>query len=447
MKITIDTGDGKARIILTQLLQAGLQAADPSVAMKKTLSIDGSRLRVGRCQYDLKDFDQIVCVGAGKASGKMAMALEQRLGSRISEGLVAVKDRSWCRTKKIRLLETSHPIPDKRSVRAAKQIFTLVQSLTRQDLLLVLVSGGASSLLAAPAAGLTLKDKKHATNLLLCSGATIQEINTVRKHLSAIKGGRLAAATSATIVSLVLSDVLGDDLATIGSGLTAPDPTTFEDARNILKRYRIWSGVSSAVRIHLGKGIDGQIADTPKLKAVEFARVHHEIIGNNRLTVEAIVNQAKVAGLHPLVLTTTLEGEAREVGKMIGAIAKEIQAFGQPVPRPACLVWGGEPTVTVEGKGQGGRAQELALSAATQIAGLSKMYVAGFGTDGCDGPTEVAGAIVDGGTVERALKKSVDPMQALHNNDSHGFFTKVGGHIRTGPTGTNVNDVYVLLAL
>jgi glycerate 2-kinase len=447
MKIDVDFHDRKARTILKKLLQAGLQAADPIVAMRKSLSLKGSILRVGGRQYDLNTLDRILCVGAGKASGAMALALEQQLGARLSEGLVAVKDRSGCRTKKIRLLETSHPIPDTRSAQAAKEILTLVHSLTRRDLLIVLISGGASSLLAAPASGLTLQDKKQTTTLLLRSGAAIHEINAVRKHLSAIKGGQLASATSATIVSLVLSDVLGDDLATIGSGLTVPDPTTFQDAREILQHYQIWNHVPSAVRVHLDKGIKGQIADTPKHGASELARVHHEIIGNNHLTVEAIVNQAKLEGLTPMVMTTTLEGEAREAGKMIGAIAREIHASGRPVHRPACLVWGGELTVTVQGKGKGGRSQELALSAAILIAGLSKIYVAGFGTDGSDGPTDMAGALVDGRTVERAMKKSVSPMQALVNNDSYGFFKKIGGHIHSGATGTNVNDVYVLLAL
>lgn len=447
MKVTINFHNRKVRRILKQLLQAGLHAADPILVMKKALSVEGSMLRVGRRQYDLKRFDRIVCVGGGKASGMMAMALEQRLGSRLSGGLVAVKDHSGCKTKYIRVVETRHPVPDGRSVRAAKEILTLAQSLTRRDLLVVLVSGGASSLLAAPASGLTLADKKHTTTLLLRSGATIQEINTVRKHLSAIKGGRLAAATSATIVSLVLSDVLGDDLATIGSGPTAPDPTTFQDARGILKKFQLWPRVSAAVRVHLEKGINGHIADTPKTQAAEFSSVHHAIIGNNRLAVDAIAKQAKDLGLHPLVLTTTLEGEAREIGEMIGAMAKKIQASGQPVQRPACLVWGGEPTVTVKGKGKGGRAQELVLSAAMQIAGLPNMYVAGFGTDGSDGPTDVAGAIVDGLTVERAIKQHIDPWEALNHNDSYSVFKKIGGHIHTGTTGTNVNDVYVLLAL
>ncbi len=433
--------------MLKRLLQAGLHAADPMVAMRKALSVAGSTLQVGGRRYALKKFEQIVCVGAGKGAGRMAMALEERLGDRLSDGCVVVKDHSGCYTKKIQLLEASHPVPDARSVRAGKNIFTLAHSLTKRDLLFVLVSGGASSLLVAPAPGLTLGDKKRATTLLLRSGATIQEINTVRKHLSAIKGGQLASATSATVISFLFSDVLGDDVTIIGSGPTAPDPTTFRDARDILIRYRIWNQVSSAVRDHLEKGMDEERVDATKSKAAAFSRVQNQVIGNNRLMVQAIVKQAKLEGLHPLVLTTTLEGEAREVGTMISAIAKEIQSSGQPVRRPACLVWGGEPTVTVRGKGLGGRAQELVLSAAMRMAGLSKMYVAGFGSDGSDGPTEMAGAIVDGRTVERAIQKELDPFHALANNDSYSFFNKSGGHIQTGATGTNVNDVYILLAL
>jgi len=447
MRLNIDSHNTNVRLILKRLLQAGLQAADPILAMKTALSVERSILRVGRRHYDLTQFDRIVCVGGGKASGMMAMALEQRLGSCLSEGLVAVKDQSGCKTKYIRVVETRHPVPDGRSVRAAKDIISLAQSLRRRDLLIVLVSGGGSSLLTAPAPGLTLTDKKQTTSLLLRCGGTIQEINAVRKHLSEIKGGRLAAATSARIITLVLSDVLGNDLTAIGSGPTAPDPTTFHDARDILKKYQLWSQVSPAIRDHLDKGTKGRIADTPKPKAAEFTRVHHTIIGNNQLTVDAIVKQAKVERLHPLVLTTTLKGEAREAGNMIGAMAKEFQTSGPPVQRPACLIWGGEPTVTVKGRGKGGRAQELVLSAAIQIAGLPNMYVAGFGTDGSDGSTDMAGAIANGLTVERAQNNHIDPLEALNINDSYGVFKKAGGHIHTGETGTNVNDVYVLLAL
>lgn len=447
MKINIDCHNRRVRRILQELIQAGLQAADPLIAMKRALSVQGSRLRVGGRQYNLEKFERIVCVGAGKASAMMAMALEQQLGSRMSGGLVVAKDAAGCRTKYIRVCEASHPLPDSRSVQAAKRILTLARSLTHRDLLFVLISGGASSLLAAPGSGLTLTDKKQTTNLLIRSGATIQEMNTVRKHLSAIKGGQLAASTPATIVSLVLSDVLGNDLATIGSGPAVPDPTTFQDARAILRKYKLWSRVSSAVRVHLEKGTKGRILETPKPESRTFSRVRHEIIGNNQLTVNALVKQAKAEGLRPLVLTTTLEGEAREIGKMIGSVAKEIHSSGRPIPRPACLIWGGEPTVTVEGTGKGGRAQELVLSAAVPMAGLPNLYLAGFGTDGRDGPTHVAGAMADGRTVERAKKKSIDPVESLARNDSYTFFKKVSGHIHTGATGTNVNDVFVLLAL
>lgn len=447
MKFNIDFHDKKVCLLVKHLLQASLKSADPILAMNKVLTVHGTMLRVGRRRYDLKNYDRILCVGAGKASGKMARALEQQLGPRLSGGLVAVKDRSGCRTKTIQLVETSHPIPDRRSVKTARQILRMAQSLTQRDLLFVLISGGASSLLATPSPGLTLTDKKHTTNLLLRCGATIQEINTIRKHLSGIKGGRLASATSAHIVTLLLSDVLGDDLSSIGSGPTAPDPTTFENARDILKKYRLWSKVTPTVRSHIEKGIKRLIADTPKPQASDFKRVHHAIIGNNRLTSDAIKKQAKVKGLHPMLQTTTLEGEARKVGNMIGTIAKTIQTSGEPVQRPGCIIWGGEPTVTVRGKGKGGRAQELILSAAMKIAGQPNVYVVGFGTDGSDGPTDKAGAIVDGQTIESAKRKGINPLQKLHQNDSHGFFKRVGGHIHTGATGTNVNDVYVLLAL
>ena len=432
---------------MKRLLQAGLEAADPFLAMEKILSVEGSTLRVGEKEYNLKRFDRILCVGAGKASGEMALALENILGSRIFGGCLAIKEIPTHRLQKIQLFKASHPVPNMRSIQASKRILSLAQSLTRQDLLFVLVSGGASSLIAAPASGLSLNDKKLTTSLLLRSGATIQDINTVRKHLSAIKGGQLAASTPATIITLVLSDVLGDDLATIGSGPTIADPTTFQDAQEVLMKFNILDHVPIAVRNHLEKGIHRHIPETPKTQDMNVSRIHHQLIGNNRLSVEGVLKQAEIEGMHSMLLTTTLQGEAREAGKIFGAIAQEIQAGTYPMPRPACLVWGGEPTVIVKGTGKGGRAQELVLSAAMQIAGLKKSYVAGFGTDGRDGPTEVAGAMVDGRTVERAKKLQIDPQEVLNKNDSYKFFKKVGGHIHTGATGTNVNDVYIQLAL
>ena len=324
---------------------------------------------------------------------------------------------------------------------------TLLNQLTADDLIFVLLSGGASSLLPAPAPGVTLADKQRTTTLLLRSGATIHEINAVRKHLSAMKGGRLAAATRARMITLILSDVLGDDLGTIGSGPTAPDETTFVDAIQALRRYRIWKQVPSNVRMHLLKGQRGAYPESPKSGARIFRRVQNQIIGNNQAAVETVSRVAKHDGLHPLILTTSLQGEARQAAKWFGAIAREIVTTGRPIQRPACLIAGGELTVTVRGNGRGGRAQEFALAAARELAGLPNVWIAGFGTDGTDGPTDAAGAIVDGHTLTRAAQLDVDPMDSLDRNDAYHFFKTVGGLIHTGPTGTNVNDLYLLIAL
>ena len=447
IKINIDFPNRNVRSIVKRLLQAGLEAADPTLAIKKVLSVRGSILRVGEKEYDLNTFDRIMCVGAGKASGKMALALEHILGPRIFGGYLSIKDIPEYQLKNIQLFKAGHPIPNTRSVQASKQILSLAQSLTQRDLLFVLISGGASSLIASPASGLSLNDKKLTTSLLLRCGATIQDINTVRKHLSSIKGGQLATSTPATIITLVLSDVLGDDLTAIGSGPTIPDPTTFQDAQEVLRQFHLLDHVPVAVKNHLEKGIHRHIPETPQVYAMNESRVYHQLIGNNRLSVEGIIKQAKIEGMHSMIVTTHLKGEAREAGKIFGAIAKEIQTSAHPMPRPACLVWGGEPTVTIKGTGKGGRAQELVLAAAIQIAGLKNSYVAGLGTDGKDGLTEVAGAMVDGRTIKRAKKLHLDPQEILNKNDSYKFFKTVGGHIHTGITGTNVSDVYIQLAL
>src|SRR5581483_6892572 len=261
----------------------------------------------------------------------------------------------------------------------------LVGGLASNDLLIVLLSGGASSLLPALVSGLSLADKQKTTQLLLKSGAAIQEINAVRKHLSAIKGGQLAAATQARVIGLILSDVIGDDLAAIGSGPTAPDPTTFAEACAILRRYGLWRRVPASVRRHLLAGLAGRIAESPKPGARLFARVQHQLIGNNRQAVAAAAAAARRAGLNPLVLTTTLTGEAREAARAFGAVAREIVASGRPVTPPCCVLAGGELTVTLRGRGRGGRAQEFALAAAREIAGLPRLWIAALGTDGTDG--------------------------------------------------------------
>ena len=447
MPIRIDCTDKHVRTMLKQLLLAGLDAADPETAIRRAVRVRNNRLMVGARQYDLTQISRVVCIGAGKASGAMAAALERQLGPRLEGGLVVVTDSRAAKTKRIQLIEARHPVPDYRSEQAARRIVRLIGSLTERDLILMVLSGGASSLLAAPAVGLTLKEKQLTTRLLLRSGAAIQEINTVRKHLSGIKGGRLANATSATVISLILSDVPGDDPATIGSGPMTPDPSTFADAKRVLDAYGIRTRIPLAVRRHVDHGVQGRIPDTPKPGEALFSRIRHHVIGNNRAAIECMAKRARALGLRPLILTTTLSGEACDMGKLFGNLAGEMRASGNPVRPPACLLAGGELTVTVKGKGLGGRAQEFALAAAPSIDGLSRVFVAGFGTDGIDGPTEAAGAIVDGGTISRAKKQGVSLEAALRENDSYGFFHRVGGHVVTGATGTNVNDVYMILAL
>lgn len=438
----------RVRVILRRLLAAGLSAVDPAEALRRHVKRTGNILNIGEHRYDLRERKRVVAVGAGKASARMAAALEDLLKDRLDEGLVVVKYGHTCPTRTIDILEAGHPIPDQAGRRAAARLLTLVRRLSEQDLLFVLLSGGASSLLPAPAPGLTLVDKQRTTDLLLRSGATIGEMNSVRKHLSAIKGGRLAASTKARVVSLILSDVIGDDLGTIGSGPTVPDPTTDADARAILRRYRLWDSVPARVRSYLLNARRGHQA-TPKPKVSLFTAVQNQIIGNNRAAVEAVARTAARAGLHPLVLSTSMTGEAREAAKLFGAMARELVVSDRPVTRPACVIAGGELTVTLQGrgKGTGGRAQEFALAATGEISGLPDVWVAAFGTDGTDGPTDAAGAVVDGGTAARAASLGLDQALALRRHDSYAFFKRLAGHIVTGPTGTNVNDLYLLLAL
>ena len=433
---------------MTQLLKAGLEAADPATGIHRTCTVENQTLVIGKRRYRLSKYERIVLVGAGKASGAMAKAVQQLLGNRLDKGLIVVKDLPTRPLKNIETRQAGHPSPNSQSLRAGKIVQQFVQSLTNKDLLIVLISGGASSLLAAPAAGLTLKDNQQTTQLLLNSGATIQEMNVIRKHLSTIKGGQLAVSTSATIISLLLSDVPGDDLATIGSGLTVADPSTFLQARHILEKYHLWNRLPLPVKHHLKMGMTGVVPETPKPDAPRLQHVQHVIIGNNQLAVQHIKKKARQLGLHPSIQTPFLQGEAQKVGNTIATLARDMTGISKTIHRPSLLIWGGEPTVTVTGnKGKGGRAQECALSVAIGMAGLSKMIMAGFGTDGSDGPTDVAGAIVDGKTFVRAKRKNLQAEKFLKSHNSYTFFKKAGGHIKTGPTGTNVNDIYLLLAL
>ena len=435
------------RPLIRKLLAAGLDAADLYRAIIKAVSLRGRSLRVGDKAYDLSRFDRLLVVGAGKASARMAQAIESVLGSRLEGGFVVVKTGHRVPTKRITVAEASHPIPDSAGLCAAEHIRTLVRDLTPRDLAFVLLSGGASSLLPAPVRGVTLADKQQTTHLLLRSGASIGEMNTVRKHLSLMKGGGLALSTKATMVTLILSDVIGDDIATIGSGPTAPDPTTFADAIKVLQRYRIWRAVPGSVRRHLLQGRKGTVPETLKPGSRRLRKVRHTFVGNNRGMLDAVVHAAKRAGLHPLLLSAAITGEARTAGEEFVAFARHLLDKPGRLRRPTCIIAGGEPTVTVTGRGKGGRAQEFAVAAALQLDGLSNIWLAAMGSDGTDGPTDAAGAVVHGSTAAQARKLGIDLRSVLTRHDSFPALQTLGCHIHTGPTGTNVNDLYLLLLL
>ncbi|MDR5695834.1 MAG: glycerate kinase [Armatimonadota bacterium] len=430
-----------------RILASALEAVDPERAIYRYLRREGDSLVIGEKTYNLRKIRRICIVGAGKATARMAKAMETILGDRIEEGVVVVKRGYTEVLERIQLVEAGHPLPDESGVKGAEAVLGILQKTGEEDLVICLISGGGSALLPAPAEGLTLEDKVRVTDLLLRAGATIQELNTVRKHLSRLKGGQLArAAAPAQVVSLILSDVIGNPLDVIASGPTVPDPTTYEDALRIVERYGLEDKVPPGVLQHLKKGQAGEIPETPKPKDPLFQRVQNLIVGSNELATLAASEEASRLGYRTLILSTFVEGEAREVGKVLGSIGKEILLAGRPLERPACILAGGETTVTVRGQGRGGRNQEVALGAALIIAGLPSLLVASFATDGTDGPTDAAGAFVEGTTIERALALGLDPHRHLANNDAYPFFAALSDLILTGPTNTNVNDLMLVLA-
>jgi len=433
-----------------QILDAALRAVDPVEAIKRHVRIENKdRLAVGDRIYNLKDYQRILVIGGGKASGSMARAVEEILGDRITAGIVNTTEYGCSeKTSIIKLNEARHPIPDKNGVKGVREMIGFLKEAGKKDLVICLVSGGGSALMPLPAEGITLEDKRKVTNLLLKSGATINEINVVRKHISQIKGGQLARiAYPAELVTLILSDAVGDLLDTIASGPTVPDSSTFEEAYTILVRYNLWGDVPDSVRQHILRGQDGLIPETPKRADSIFKKTYNLIVGNNETAICAAAKKAKELGFNTSILSTFIEGEAREVAKVFSAIAKEIVHSGSPIPKKACVVAGGETTVTVRGKGKGGRNQELALSAAIEIEGLENVIIVSLATDGKDGPlTDAAGGMVDGYTIKRARAKGLDPLRHLDNNDSYNLLKQVGGLIITGPTNTNVNDLIMILA-
>jgi len=440
----------KARKIALDVIEKVLEAVDPKRVIKSRVMLTGNILMVNEETFDLATFKRIFVVGGGKASGLMAEALEGILRERIEDGLIVVPKGTAGKydVNRIGFHEASHPIPDESSVTGAMKILDRVGHAEDDDLVICLISGGGSSLMALPRNGISLSDKQKVTDMLLKSGATINEMNTVRKHISGFKGGQVARkAYPATVLSLLLSDVLGDPLDVIASGPTVPDSTTFDDAISVLETYNLWKDTPESIRKTLLRGAKGLIKETPKKEDPAFQKVHNVIIGNNHLACTVAIDELRRLGLNAMLLTSFMEGEAREIGSMVGALAKEVTAFGNPLPPPVAIVAGGETTVTVRGKGIGGRNQEVALGAALKIASLERAVVASVSTDGIDGPTEAAGAIADGKTIARSQRLNLDAARFLKNNDSYSFFSKMGDLIRTGPTGTNVNDITLLIVI
>lgn len=440
--------DRKARALVLKSLETALKTVDPKKMVNSKISLKDSFLHVNGYAFNLKKFRQIYVIGGGKASGFMAEALEEMLGDQITFGLVNIPKGSKHRTSIIKLNKASHPVPDESGVKGTKRMLEIAEKAGEEDLIICLISGGGSSLMPLPRDEITLADKRKINEDLLKSGATITEINTVRKHISEFKGGWLAKkAFPATILNLILSDVVGDPLDFIASGPTVPDSTTFSDAIKVLKKYGLWEKAPLSIRKVLSKGRKGIIPETPKVGDKVFKKVFNVIIGNNRMASLAACEALKVEGVNTVLLTAILEGEARHVGTMLASVAREIITSGNPIPKPAGVVAGGETTVTVVGNGLGGRNQELTLAAALKIHGLEGIAIASFSTDGVDGPTDAAGALADGKTLAKAEKMGLNPEEYLTRNDSYNFFSKLGDLILTGPTGTNVNDISIVVAL
>lgn len=430
---------------LEDILHAAIAAAGPDKAIRNKMQLSGDTLTIDGRPYDLSQYDGIVLLGAGKASAAMAKVAEDILGDRIKRGLVVTKYDHREDLKYTEIMEAAHPVPDAAGVEASARLIELAQSLGKRDLALVLISGGASALTPAPRSPVTLEQKQEATRQLLECGATIHEINAIRKHLSRFKGGLLADTLHpATAVSLIISDVVGDDLDVIASGPTAPDASTCSDCIDILSRYELMESMPSPVM----EMLKCSTSETLKPNAPCFGGVQNVICAGNRQALLAAADHATQQGYTPLILTSRMEGEAREVAKMLASVAREIAHDNAPVQAPACILAGGEPTVTIRGKGKGGRNQELALAAAMALEDLPeapRIVLGSIGTDGTDGPTDAAGAILAPGTLKQARDLGHNPHYHLTENDAYTMLGDVNALAMTGPTGTNVMDVVGVL--
>ncbi len=429
-------------------LNEALRAADPRVILRQKVSLQGSILTLATIKLNLTNFSRVLVIGGGKATAGMAVEMEKILGSHLRAGVVNIPDytRPKPESSRIEFYAATHPIPSAKGIKGVQRMLDLVGKPSIDDLVICLISGGGSSLMPMPLEGIAILDLEKITNLLLKSGADIHQINTVRKHLSAIQGGRLAQKLyPARVVSLIISDVVGDNLDFVASGPTVPDSTTYLDAKEILLKHRLWDKVPKVSAL-IESGVSDKSLESPKQDSKIFKRVTNILVGSNEESCEAVARYLKNAGYKTLILSTQVQGEAMEVAKVFSGILSDIRIHGLPLKPPAALIAGGETTVTVSGRGHGGRNQELALSVAIGISGLGNVSFASMGTDGVDGPTDAAGAIVDGETLRRAARLKMNANSFLVNHDSYSFFKRLGDFLITGPTGTNVNDIMVLVA-
>ena len=433
------------RISAEQIFMAGIESVLPDKLIGDHVVIRGSTLLISSLRFPLDTVDRIFVIGAGKACALMAKEIENILGDRIAEGHVVVKYAHACALKYITLTEAGHPVPDNNGHLATQNILEIAKKANANDLIICLLSGGGSALLTDFPEDSTVDDIIIANDLLIKSGADIKEINAVRKHLSQVKGGQLAkAAYPAFLVSLILSDVIGDPLDVIASGPTVPDPTTFEDAIRVLRKYDLFSVLPRSLVHHLKKGVAALCPETPKPGDPVFNKTTNIIIGNNKIMLNAASKKAFELGLPPLLITTELEGDTIKLAQCVVAKALHFQK-DRSSRKPCCLLFSGESTLKVSGKGTGGRNQHLALYAALLLTNHPGITLLAGGTDGSDGPTPVAGAIVNSDTTKYAESIGMPIQNYLKNFDSFYFFSKVGGQLITGPTKTNVMDLIVII--
>lgn len=434
---------------IARILAASLGVVDPYQAVDRAVKFHGGSLLIDQRQYDLNAFRRVLVVSFGKAAELMAQAIDDLLGERIAAGIVVDKGSRSAPVvnlpNKYMVIHSDHPIPGVKSLQAGKAIMDFLVSTSPKDLVLFLISGGGSALITSPYEGISIDDMQALTQLLLNCGAAINEINGVRKHLDRVKGGGLAkAAIPAQMVSLVLSDVIGNPLESIASGPTVTDPTTFSDAISILEKFDIWNSTPESIQHVLLKGRNGEIAETLKPGEQMLDNSQVKVVASNEHAAEAGMEAALQEEFNAHILTNSLQGEAFATGVYLGNIAHKVIDTGQPVSRPACVIAGGETTVVVGGDGLGGRNLEVALGAVDRLAGLDNVALITLATDGEDGPTDAAGAIVTGKTGERARDIGLTIVEYRNKNDSYHFFESLNALIKTGSTGTNVNDLNFL---